>query len=157
TFRRAAHRLHEQLIADQHAPRDFTRQRQAASVYHALVEVRSVVEERTRHTWRQWLTGGRHNDVLPAVVVGTLAGTIGLTAPGLVLRLALGDTPPRVFLIAVGVSGAALVLAAVALAVSFSADRRSWQRLAEELHKWDRVLQPLIFSGQAKPGPQRTE
>jgi hypothetical protein len=51
-------------------------------------------------------------------------------------------------------SGAALVLVAVVLTVSFLADRRSLQRLAEELLEWDRVLRPLVFPRQVTPDPQ---
>ncbi|MGH3940929.1 MAG: TIR domain-containing protein [Pseudonocardiaceae bacterium] len=145
TFRRAASRLHELLIANQRAPRDFTRQRQAESVYHALVQVRAVLEKRTRRTRRQWLTGGRHHNALPAVIVGALGGTIGLTTTSLVISLSLGDAPPRILFTAVVISGAALVLAAVALTVSFLADRRSQQQLVEELREWDSLLHPLIF------------
>lgn len=157
TFRRAATRLHELLTADQRAPRDFTQQRQAESVHLALGEVRAALEDRANRTWRQWLTAGCHNDTLAAAIVGTLGGAIGLTATGLAIRLSLGDTPLRPILAAVAISGTALMLAAVALTVSFRADRRSGRRLVEELLEWDRALRPLVFPRQATPDLQRVD
>jgi TIR domain-containing protein len=161
TFRRAATRLHKLLTADQPTLRDFTRQQQAESVHLALAEIRATLENRANRTWRQWLTAGCHNDIFAntfaAAIIGGLGGATGLTATGVAIRLSLGDTAQRPILAAVAVSGAALMLAAVTLTVSFRADRRSGQQLAKELLERDKDLRLLIFPPQATADPQRAD
>jgi hypothetical protein len=144
TFRRAATRLHELLTTDQREIRDQGQQRQAESVLQALAEVRTVLTDRARMSWHTWLTGGQPNDPLPAATAGTLTGVVLLDCAGLVLR-PWQEATARSVLLTLAVLGAAAMLAAVAITVSFRTHRRHNRRLADELRDWDEVLRPLVF------------
>ncbi|MGX7824374.1 TIR domain-containing protein [Actinokineospora sp. 24-640] len=150
TFRRAAARLHERLTADRRRSLDFAGRRQAESVYLALAEIRAVVEARTRRTWWQWLTSGRHGLPFPVVVLGTLGGVLALGVTGVVLALSAGEVTGRAVAVVAGYCAAAVALAAVALAVCHLSDRRALREQVAELARWDAVLRPLLYPPQPK-------
>lgn len=143
TFRRAATRLHEKLVTDQPRRRSQADQEQAESVLQALADVRTELANRAHLPWRRWLIKGPPKDPLPAVAMGALASVAVLDCAGITIRLWQGATVTSV-LPALAVLGSAVVLAAIALAVSFHTQRRHDRSLAEELHEWDEILRPLV-------------
>jgi hypothetical protein len=145
TWRRAATRLHELLTADPRTPRDFARQRQAESVYQALREVRTTLDQRANRTWHQWLHGARHDDPLSDTILGIAPITVTLAIAALITGLPHTTAPLRLTLTATAAALAALTIAAAALRLGFLSDRRSARRLVTELSNWDKRLQPLVY------------
>lgn len=136
TFRRAATRLYEKLTTDQPWPRSQADQEQAESVLDALADVRTELADRTHMPLRRWLTEGPPKDPLPAVAMGTLASVAILDCAGITIRLWQGAAVTSV-LPALAVLGSAMVLAAIALTISFDTQRRHHRKLAEELLEWN--------------------
>jgi TIR domain len=145
TWRRAATRLHELLTADPRTPRDFARQRQAESVYQALREVRTTLDQRANRTWQQWLHGARHDDPLSDTILGIAPISVALAIAALTTGLPHTTAPLRLTLAATAAALAALTIAAAALRLGFLSDRRSARRLVTELSNWDARLRPLIY------------
>lgn len=153
TFRRAATRLHEKLTTDQPWPQNQADQQQAESVLQALADVRTELADRAHLPLLRWLTEGPPKDPLPAVAMGTLASVAVLDCAGITIRLWQGATVTSV-LPALAVLGSAMVLAAIALTISFHTQRRHDRQLANELHKWDEKLRPLVM---VEKGPGRAQ
>lgn len=146
TFRRATTRLHDKLT-DQPWPRNQADQEQAESVLQALADVQTELTDRAQVPLRRWLADGPIKDPFPAVAMGTLTSVVVLGCAGITTRLWEGATITAI-LPALAVPGAAVAMAAIALTISFHTHRRHNQRLAEELHEWDKKLRKLVFPHQ---------
>lgn len=144
TFRRAANRLRQLLTTDQPGAHDHAQQRQAESILSALAEIRAELTRRSHLTWRQWLIEGPSNDLLPAINAGILTSVVTLDCAGLAIR-PWHDATVRSVSYSLAILAMAIILAAMALTVSFRAQRRHDRRLVEELRERETALRPLVF------------